>query len=266
MRILLTTSLKPNPIDSPLVLSPNMMPLGLGFIAAVLEQKGHQVIIVDNYLCGTSLVGRYYHIQRFKGILRKFNPDFVGIYTYSVGFHKVLELIRLIKGFCSAKIICGGPHASEMPESFPAEVDFVVRGEGEFAVLDILEGRVTERIIKVKRIDNLDELPMPAWHLFEHKRYKLRESMYLPHAPVFNLNTSRGCPFGCKFCSVPDVWGSEYRMFSAARIIQDIEYLINKYKIKGVYFREDNFTASRNRIMEFCNLLIDKKISIEWAC
>ncbi len=266
MKILLTTPPKPKPTDSPLDLPAAMMPLGLGFIAAVLEQKGHQVLIIDNYLLGAGFIGRSRQDKRFKKMLRDYAADFVGIYTHTVSFQKTLELINLIRKNSRARIICGGPHASEVPESIPDTVDFIVQGEGEFAVLDIVEGRTTERIIKTKRMDNLDELPIVAWHLFEYKKYPLTEPMYLPHRPVFNLNTSRGCPFNCKFCSIPAVWGNAYRVFSAERIVKEIEYLISKYRIRGVYFREDNFTVSKRRVMDFCNLLIEKDIKIEWAC
>jgi len=202
MRILLTNPFSPKPIESPLVLATPMMPLGLGFIAAVLEKKGHEVLMLDNYLRGSGWISKYSQTKRFKKALKDYNPDFVGISTHSAGFQKTLELVSLIKESSRARIICGGPHASEVPENFPNTVDFVVQGEGEFVTLDIIEGRVTERIAKAERINDLDKLPMVAWHLFELKKYKLREPMYLPHPPIFNLNTSRGCPFSCRFCSV----------------------------------------------------------------
>ncbi len=266
MKILLTNPPRPKITESPLALPAPLLPLGLGFLGAVLEQNGHQVVIVDNYLWGSDWISRHRQDKRFKKILKNFSPDFVGISTHTVAFQQALELISLVKQCSQAKIICGGPHASEIPESFPGTVDFIVQGEGEFAILDIVEGRATNRIIKTQRIDDLDKLPMPAWHLFEHKKYDLREAMYLSNPPVINLNTSRGCPFGCKFCSVPAVWGSEYRMFSAERIVSEIEYLISKYKIKGVYFREDNFTVNKKRTIALCSLLIKKNIKIEWAC
>ncbi|MFC1658650.1 B12-binding domain-containing radical SAM protein [Candidatus Omnitrophota bacterium] len=266
MKVLLVSPPKPKPLESPLALAAPMMPLGLGFIAAALEQKGHQVLILDDYLWRTDYVSRYRQRRRFRGSLKEFNPDFVGFHTHSVSFQKTLELIELVKNNSQARIICGGPHAFNMPESFPSTVDFIVLGEGEFATLDIVEGRVNERIVRTNRIEDLEELPMPAWHLFEYRKYKIRPAMcYLPQ-PVFNLNTSRGCPFNCRFCSMPEVWGRKYKMFSAQKIVREIEYLIRRYKIRSVYFREDNFTVSKKRIIDFCNLLIEKNIKIDWAC
>lgn len=267
MKILLTTPSRPKETDSPLDLVPPMMPLGIGFIAAFLEKKGYEVKILDNFLYASNYPHeRFFFKRNFLKCLREFKPDFIGIYVDSVSFQKALELIRLSRDNSKAKIICGGPHASEMPASFPMDVDFIIQGEGEYAVLDILEGRVSERLVRCGRIEDLEDLPMPAWHLYDLKKYDLKEDMYLPDPPVFNLNTSRGCPFGCRFCSVPAVWGNKYRMFSASRIVDEIEHLIKDYKVRGVYFREDNFTVSRKRVNEFCDLLLKKPEKIDWAC
>lgn len=267
MKILLTTPSRPREIDIPLDLVPPMMPLGIGFIAAFLEKKGYEVKIIDNFLYGSNYAFEIFLFKRnFLKSLRIFQPNFVGIYADSVSFQKALELIRLIKDNSKAKIVCGGPHASEIPESFPKEVDFIVQGEGEFAFLDILQNRISERLVKCSRLDEIESLPMPAWHLYDLRRYSLKEKMYLSRPPVFNMNTSRGCPFGCKFCSVPAVWGKEYRMFSASKIVNEIEFLVKEYKIKGIYFREDNFTVNKERVHEFCDLLLKKSIKIDWAC
>jgi magnesium-protoporphyrin IX monomethyl ester (oxidative) cyclase len=267
MKILLTTPCRPREIDTPLDLVPPLMPLGIGFIAAFLERNGYEVKIIDNFVYGSNYAfERFLFRRNFLKSLRLFQPDFVGIYVDSVSFQKALELIKLIKDNSKTKIACGGPHASEMPESFPKEVDFIVQGEGEFAFLDILQNRISGQLVKCLRLDEIENLPMPAWHLYDLRRYSLREEMYLPHPPVFNMNTSRGCPFGCKFCSVPAVWGRQYRMFSASKIVNEIEFLVKEYKIKGIYFREDNFTVNKERVDEFCDLLLKRSLKIEWAC
>ena len=80
------------------------------------------------------------------------------------------------------------------------------------------------------------------------------------------MNTSRGCPFNCAFCSVGSIWGKHYAYFSADRIIAEVEYLITNFGAKGIYFREDNFTLNLKRTEEFCEKLIEKNINIHWAC
>lgn len=80
------------------------------------------------------------------------------------------------------------------------------------------------------------------------------------------MNTSRGCPFNCAFCSVDSIWGKQYTYFSADRIISEIEYLIEKFGAKGIYFAEDNFTLNLKRVEEFCEKLINRNVNIHWDC
>lgn len=84
--------------------------------------------------------------------------------------------------------------------------------------------------------------------------------------PVFTMNTSRGCSFGCTFCSIESIWGKKYTYFSADRIISEIEYLIRNYDARGIYFREDNFTLNPKRTERFCNIILKRGIDIDWAC
>jgi radical SAM superfamily enzyme YgiQ (UPF0313 family) len=84
--------------------------------------------------------------------------------------------------------------------------------------------------------------------------------------PVFTMNTSRGCPFNCSFCSVGSIWGKQYTYFSPDRILSEIEYLVRRFGAKGIYFREDNFTLNLKRTEEFCEKLIKKNTNIHWAC
>jgi radical SAM superfamily enzyme YgiQ (UPF0313 family) len=257
MRVLLLTAKKVPRKESPLSYGDIRPPLGLGFIAAVLETHGHEVLIVDNYL----------YPQDTTQIIEEFKPHYIGLYTHSAGFRAALNLIDEIKReYRKIPLICGGPHATLMPETIPENVEHIVIGEGEFALLDIVEGKERNRIIKKKRIEDLDTLPWPSYHHFIDKPYDWKIEMFGMEGPVFVMNTSRGCPFQCKFCSVRTIWGKEYRFFSASKIVDEIERLILKYGAKGIYFREDNFTANRRRLLNFCNLLKERRIKVVWAC
>ncbi|MEJ2294676.1 MAG: radical SAM protein [Candidatus Lokiarchaeota archaeon] len=108
-------------------------------------------------------------------------------------------------------------------------------------------------------------MPRPAWEIFSKLPYKL-VNYWIKDKPVFTLNTSRGCPFNCTFCSVNKIWGRTYRVMSAKRIFEDVMYLIKQYGAKGIYFREDNFTLNKRRVIEFCNLLSENKVKISWIC
>jgi len=259
MNILLTTSAEPT--HSPFSTIEKRFPLGIGFLIAVLEKAGHKVYFIDNYLKPTNFIE--------EGFLQKNHIDYVGIYANTICYRDTLRMFQGIqnlreKGRWRGKIIVGGPHTTVLPETIPEYVDYIVQGEGEEAMLKILEnGR--DRIVKMPRIKELNNLPRPAYHKFVNLPYHTKVGWF-EEEPVFVMNTSRGCPFRCAFCSVGSIWGKQYTYFSAERIIEDIEYLIKGYGVKGIYFREDNFTLKQDRVVRFCELLLKKGIKIKWIC
>ena len=236
--------------------------MGLAFLSAALKQKGHHVFIIDNYLEPSPFLE--------KDFLQKNHIELVGIQTNTICHRDTLRILYLIQGSreqgkWKGRIMVGGPHASVCQETIPEFVDHIVQGEGEKAVLDITEGHAEDRIIRYPPITDLDELPRPDWESFIHLPYDWSVEC-LKETPVFPLNTSRGCPFRCTFCSVGSIWGKRYHSFSPERIIDDIQYLVKTYNARGIYFREDNFTFEKERVVQFCNLLLQKKIGIKWLC
>lgn len=259
-RVLLTTSAAP--AQSPFSTKEKRPPLGIGFLISILRNAGHEVLFIDNYLQPSEFLET--------GYLQQNGIDFVGIYSNTICFRDTLRMLHAIEDLrrthrWQGKIAVGGPHAAVAPQTIPDFVDYVVQGEGEHAIKDIVEGRVNERLVRYPRIENLDELPMPAWDCFVDLPYNWNVDFF-DGGPVFTMNTSRGCPFRCTFCSVGSVWGKRYTCFSADRIVSDIEYLIQNHGAKGIYFREDNFTLDERRLRRFCRLVIEKGIRIPWVC
>lgn len=259
-RILLTTSAPPT--QTPFSTSEKRPPVGIGFLIAVLRNAGHTVLFRDNYLANYDLPDAQF--------LQNNKIDYYGIYINTICFRHALKVIYHLEYLrrskqWNGKIIVGGPHTTVAVETIPNFVDFVVQGEGEEAIVDIVEERVTDRLVKYPRIHDLDTLPMPAWDVFASMPYNW-DCTFFSGTPVFTMNTSRGCPFRCTFCSVHSIWGKEYTMFSAERIVADIEFLIATYGAQGIYFREDNFTLNKKRLNHFCNLMIEKGIKIPWVC
>ncbi|MCH7555844.1 MAG: glycosyltransferase [Planctomycetes bacterium] len=260
MRILLTTSAAPT--QSPFSTSEKRPPIGVGFLISVLRNAGHEVFFIDNYLQPNDFLDTDY--------LWKNEIDYVGIYANTICLRDTLRMMHKLEHLrqtnkWNGKIIVGGPHTTVAVNTIPDFVDYVVQGEGEQAILDIVEGKVTQRLVSYPRIENLDALPMPAWDYFVKLPYNWNVRFF-EDQPVFTMNTSRGCPFRCQFCSVGSIWGKKYTYFSAERIVSDIEYLIKNYGTKGIYFREDNFTLNKERLKKFCNLMIEKRIKISWVC
>jgi radical SAM superfamily enzyme YgiQ (UPF0313 family) len=260
MNILFVTSAAPK--ISPFFTDEKKPPLGVGCLISVLRNEGNKVFFIDNYLKPSNFIE--------DGFLQDNNIDFVGIYANTICYRDTLRMLYEINGLrekrlWNGKIIIGGPHTSVAVDTIPDFVDYIVQGEGEKAISDIIDSELSERVIRRGRISDLDCLPFQPWDIFTKMNYDYNCD-WLDIKPVFTMNTSRGCPFNCSFCSVGSIWGRQYTCLSAQRIISEIEYLIKNFSAKAIYFREDNFTLNKNRVIAFCEGLIGKELNIQWAC
>ncbi|MBL7086009.1 MAG: radical SAM protein, partial [Candidatus Cloacimonetes bacterium] len=259
MNILLITSAAPE--RSPFFTIEKRPPLGIGFLISVLRDAGHKVFFIDNYLRKSNFLETDYLVRK--------KIDFIGIYADTICFRdtrQVLDSLQIMRErkIWKGKIILGGPHTSVAPGTIPDYVDYIVQGEGEKAIFEVINGG-KNRIIRSERIKDLDTIPMPAWDYFVSMPYDYSVEWF-KEKPVFSMNTSRGCPYKCTFCSVGSIWGKKYTFFSAERIVNDIKYLIKTYNVKGIYFREDNFTINKKRVFDFCELLLRYNLKINWVC
>jgi radical SAM superfamily enzyme YgiQ (UPF0313 family) len=260
MNILFTTSATPE--KSPFFTNEKRPPLGLGSLISLTRNNEHKVFFIDNYLKPTNFIE--------EGYLQKKRIDIVAIHANTICYRDTLRMFSEIenlrkKGLWEGKIIVGGPHTSVALGTIPEFVDYIVQGEGERAILKIINGEVEERVIREERIRDLDSLPFQPWDIFNSLPYDY-SCKWLEITPVFTMNTSRGCPFSCTFCSVSSIWGKEYTCLSPDRIIAEVEYLIREYGAQGIYFREDNFTLNEKRAEDFCEAMIRRNINVSWAC
>ena len=260
MNIIFTTSAAPQ--KSPFFTNEKRPPLGLGSLISVTRNEGHKVFFNDNYLKPSNFIE--------EGFLQKNNIDFLAIHANTICYRDSLRMFNEIenlrkKDLWNGKIIVGGPHTSVALKTIPEFVDYVVQGEGERAILKIINSEVGGRVLSEERIKDLDSLPFQPWDIFGKLPYDYT-CPWIDVEPIFTMNTSRGCPYNCSFCSVGSIWGKQYTYFSTDRIIAEIEYLIKKFGAKGIYFREDNFTLNLKRTEEFCEKLLKKNIRIHWAC
>ena len=262
MKALLTTSAPPS--KSPFQTGEKRPPLGVGTLISITREAGHDVDFIDNYLERSNF--------ELNGYLVKNDVDVVGIYSNTICFQDTRRMLRGIQhlrdeGVWDGEIAIGGPHTSVRPETIPDYVDYVVLGEGEGAWLDILNGNAPKGTIKYPRLKDLDWLPFQPWDIFSKMPYDWSCPWMDGVTPVFTMNTSRGCPFNCAFCSVGSVWGTNYTTMSAKRVVDEVEHLVNNYGAKGIYFREDNFTLDKKRTEQFCKLMMDRGLQdIQWAC
>ena len=277
MILLMTTA---PPEDSPWIFGRKLPPLGLAYVASALLKADYQVEIIDNYMLRKPLD----HIQNE---VNRLTPEIVGITCGSVTYKQCIETAKAIKEILpSCKIVTGGWHPSYLPESMlkHPEIDYVVIGEGERAIVDlaknITENRDASSIEKIPGvaykhngqvvknapvlIDDLDQIPFPARHLLPMNLY-LRKMEFLDANPVDTMNVIRGCPYNCAFCDTKGLWGFKCRAFSPTYIVEEIEYMVNNFGTRGVYFIGDNFTINKKHTIELCRLL-KSKVNVEWIC
>lgn len=231
-------------------------PNGIGFLYKILKNNKLDVDIYDRYAGNMN-----WPSDDFKSY------DFVGIYCCTLCTEDIFDIIKKLK--CK-KIAVGGPHAYIYPETFPDKVDYIVRGEGESIIVDLVSGKIKDRIINTKRLtsNELDAIPRFPYEYFWNKgkrKYYDWDFHFSSTKPIFTLNTSRGCPFSCSFCEVRRIWGRNITYMSVDRIINDINYVVS-LGAKGIWFREDNFTVNNKRLESLCNVILNNNIKIEWGC
>lgn len=257
-----------------------MQPLGIGYIASVLEKEGFDVKIID---CIPSDMSIEDLIKELKTI----NPDVIGFTSTVLEIGKSCQISKELKKVLpNSLLVIGGAHLTSLPrETMENSVfDIGVIGEGEMTMLDIIEhiknndfnfenikGIIYRKDGKFKitepreYIKNLDSLPFPARHLFpDLSEYRPLAASY-KKLPLGHLMTSRGCPFHCIFCD-RKVFSSFVRMRSPKNVVDEVEELINVYGARSIKFFDDTFTLNNKRAFEICDEIIARGIKIPWTC
>lgn len=229
-------------------------PLGLAYLAAVLERDGIPTDIHDDYLLE-------WGNDRVCELAKDY--DTIGITGLTATSLVAIDLAKKIRSRYPDKfLISGGPHATLFPSQMKKYFNAIILGEGESTISTVVLDRVSG-IFSAPFPQNLDKLPLPARNKLLLTQYPLTNE-FLKADRVFSINTSRGCPYGCSFCSVKTIWGRQYRAFSPARVEEEIRELMFFYDANGIYFREDNFTFDRKRVENICILI--KRFNLEWVC
>jgi radical SAM superfamily enzyme YgiQ (UPF0313 family) len=201
-----------------------------------------------------------------------FRPDLVGISSISSTAPRAYELARYYRSR-GIPVILGGPHPSFLPEEGLEHADFVICGEGDEALPELVaalreggdfgairnlayrDGEVLGRNPWRPFLPDLDALPIPDYSLIH--RWEKTRNRYV------SIATSRGCPFNCSFCSVILLFGRTYRYNSVDRIMEEIR--ANGARAAHVFFCDDNFTANRERIKELCERMLREGVRLEWS-
>ncbi len=253
-------------------------PLGLGYIASILKKYGHQVNLLDCAIMRDSY-------PQIRSRIKTMNPDVIGITALSAYYGEMRRLARFLQPL-QIPIILGGIHVSALPELSLREcgAEFVVQGEGELTTLELMDkwtDRAARKQIKGiayfengefkvnprrELIPNLDDLPFPAWDLISPLNYPPQpHGVAMKRYPVAPILTTRGCPYSCSYCASTQFWEHKYRRRSAKNIGDEIEYLVNTFKVREIHIWDDNFTLLRKHVVEFCREILKRKFDLIFA-
>ena len=263
------------------------MPLGLGYIASALESAGHTVSIVDAY-------AKKLTFEKLGEIIKETAPAVIGITCLSdqrASWFKLIDLIHAVDE--RIKVVLGGAHPSLMPEQVLSRCrpDAIVIGEGDETIVELL--RTWEKggdLSSVKgiaylangtakftdpreRIQEIDKLRSPAYHLVDISDYKGWDFMSLlshllgrEEPPKYaSISTSRGCVGDCGYCSAPLIWKRRWTQKGPIPVVDEMEMLQRQYGIEFIIMTDDIFTVNQKRVIAICDEILRRKLNILWG-
>ena len=251
-----------------LLVIPPLPPTDLMYLAAIAEQCGYEAMIRD-----------YSQGGNFEVDLKEFQPDFLVANIATPTFQSDMMAIKLAKdinpSICT--IVKGATFLTYNTNTIYENpfIDYVIIGEAEFTLKEILEGVPNNEILGIcyrenfqpikneKRpfIENLDELPFPARHLVDNSIYRRPDNGKVQAV----VKVARGCPFHCFFCLATPVSGAKVRKRSPENIVAELKECVEKYNIRNFLFWSDIFNLDREWTLELCKKIIESGLKITWS-
>jgi anaerobic magnesium-protoporphyrin IX monomethyl ester cyclase len=282
------------------------LPLGLLYLAAILERVGTKVVVYDaltdldlrtlpKNIDGSFHIGATWERIAARAVAEK--PDLVGISNPFADFaQQAITTARCVRSALSddVPIVVGGPHASSSPADFLAQgtgIDCVIRGEAEVSIVELVraiaDGRSWDNVPGAswqdiegihhapqgEFVENLDTLPLPAYHLVDVERtfelvrdgFPSRYTFDYPGSErEVSLVTSRGCPFQCVFCGNHLHMGRRWRSNSADDVLRHMQLLVSNYGVRHFHLEDDNLTLNRARFEQILDGLLQRQWRITW--
>lgn len=269
-------------------------PLGLAYIAGALEAAGHKVTVVDAVTEAPETYLRYFRGYLlglpFDEVAARIPDDVAAIGVTSIFTHEwpaISRLIEIIKDrHPDIPVIVGGEHVTSMPEFclLTSKADYLVLGEGEETIVELLDaisrgtppaellgigyrdgGEVVVNPRRARALD-VDDIPRPAWHLFDldtYHEYKWLGGMYSATKSVPVLAT-RGCPYQCTYCSAPNMWEPRWIPRDPKKVVDELEYYVETFGARNFPFQDLTAIVQRQWIVDFCNELLARNLDITW--
>lgn len=247
-------------------------PLGISYMAAVLENHDFDVKILDASALDMTW-------KDLENSIRKISPDIIAITALTPTINQAMKTAEIAKNTCPQSIIVmGGYHPTFNYERIleTGLVDVVIRGEGEYTMLELAEtlnkggdisivkGIAFDKTVTPTRpyIKDLDSLPFPARHLLPMDHYKL----FNMDTKMATIVSSRGCPMQCSFCASASLHGSKMRLRSVTNVVDEMEHLVNEHNVETIAFMDDTFTLNKRRVEEICNEIKKRELNVFWGC
>jgi len=251
-----------------------MPPLGILQIAAMYEQAGYPVHVLDFSVMPMD--------GRLQKAVTKYDPAFIGFSCTAPCLPNVQQMVREIRDMgCDAILLCGGYDATARPEIYLERglADVVVVGEGEFSAVAVAEqypriddipgiafrrqGEVVKTAHRNRELD-LDQLPYPARHLLPMDAYRLAPG-YRQNPRATSLFFNRGCPHRCTFCD-RTIFGQKMSFRSPESMVAEIRHLKETYGVDEFRFHDDRFLVHPRRAEKLLDLMIEQELNITWFC
>lgn len=264
-----------------------MPTLGLGYLASYYLKYGQNKTKVTFKIVECARTYDCQMVESMPSVLTQIEgTDLLAMATITQDFMSLLEIAIEVKKRLNIPIIMGGHHISALPTSLPKIVEIGVLGEGEQTFTELIDLFVEQKIFtqaslkdihgicyhdsekqsiiitpQRPEIKDLDLIPFPAWHLFSREYWKSKKGNYEMSGKVFvGINTSRGCPYNCIFCSSSKHWQNKIRFFSAEHVVEEIQELHEKYGCNLIGINDDLATINIERLEQIADLLEKKKL------
>jgi len=257
-------------------------PIALEYLAAVAEEAGYSCQVVSGDVT----------VREIQRLVERVRPLVVGFSVHSYMYQASLTLAKAARNTAQSLgftlcIVFGGPHPTALPSetALEPEVDFVVIGEGEETLRDLLNalskgcdpspipGLAFKKKSKVlitgrrPRIRDLDRLPWPRRYrrfLDVAKQYQIAYPPPGRQVRIAQVMYSRGCPYSCAFCSSQNMWGGEVHWRSPKAVLDEIEHLVKDHGTNLVYFPDLTFNVDRERVLALCAEFVARRLPIHW--
>lgn len=260
-------------------LGPKCPNLGIATIAAYLEENGIKVKILDAFALDLTF-------DKIKEEIKRLRPKHVFIGSVTSTHQTTLKISEIAKEINpNMKVVIGGPHVTNLPESAFPQADYAVLNEGEETALELSQKLLGKKKINIGRIKgiaylkngkvkltekrhlviDLNKLPMPAYHLLPMDAYKAY-GWFDVGRRFTTMITSRGCPFSCTFCASSENFKHFWRARSAENVFKEMKLLYEKYRIRHIYFQDDDFCVDNERVRQICRMIKEYKMDIYWEC